>query len=97
MSSDMIRAILTPGGTVWTWGWNYTGALGNGTHDDRDTPGRVSNLSGIISLDQSFGAVVAADKDGNVWFWGNLWIYEGPPDTDKDVLVPIKLASNLSI
>jgi alpha-tubulin suppressor-like RCC1 family protein len=92
VSTDFIKAVLKQDGTVWTWGPNYTGALGNGTSESSDIPEKVPNLENVISIDQSFGAVVALDKASDIWFWGNLWIYSGPPDVDINVVSPIKIA-----
>jgi alpha-tubulin suppressor-like RCC1 family protein len=92
VSVDMINAVLKPDGKVWTWGTNYTGALGNGTTEDSDVPKEIPNLKNVVSVDQSYGAVVAVDRTGDIWFWGNLWIYEGPIDVDTNVVLPVKIA-----
>lgn len=36
-------------GTVWAWGLNDEGQLGDGTWNDRLTPVRVSSLTGVLS------------------------------------------------
>jgi alpha-tubulin suppressor-like RCC1 family protein len=89
---DFVYAILKPDHTVWTWGPNYLGTLGNGTTNKSDFPVKTLKISNIITLDLSFGAAFAADKDGNIWFWGNYWIWLGPPNVDTNVTVPIKIA-----
>ncbi|MFZ2865084.1 MAG: hypothetical protein WA440_10060 [Ignavibacteriaceae bacterium] len=91
LSVDFIHSILKPDGTVWGWGNNSSGTLGNGTDISSDYPVKVVNLVNIISIDQSYGAEVALDVSGNVWFWGNLFIYFGPPNIDTNVVTPIKL------
>jgi hypothetical protein len=37
-------------GTVWAWGENYTGQLGDATTTDRTMPVQVSGLSGIKAI-----------------------------------------------
>jgi len=37
-------------GTVWAWGNNGSGQLGDGTETDSSIPVQVSNLNGIISI-----------------------------------------------
>ncbi len=90
--SDVFYEVLKPDGTVWTWGNNLTGGLGDGTNKSRETPCQVLRINHIISIDQSFGAAVALDKNGNVWFWGNSMIYLGPADVDTNVTFPITIA-----
>ena len=37
-------------GTVWTWGSNEAGELGDGSNTDRNTPVQVSGLAGVASF-----------------------------------------------
>lgn len=62
-------------GTVWTWGWNYYGQLGNGTTNDRNIPGlvRMSNgdpLQSIIAISAGYCYSVALKNDGTIYTWG---------------------------
>ncbi len=82
---------MKPDGTVWGWGSNSNGTLGNGSTESSSIPVMALYLNHIISIDQSFGAEVALDTSGNVWFWGNLFIYSGPPNIDTNVVTPIKI------
>jgi alpha-tubulin suppressor-like RCC1 family protein len=38
------------GGSVWTWGLNSTGQLGDGTTTNRRVPVRVAGISGAFGL-----------------------------------------------
>ena len=87
--SEFVYEVLKPDGTVWTWGVNYCGTLGNGTTENRDAPGKVLHISNVISIDQSWGAAVAVDKDGNVWFWGKSMLSSGGSPI---VTAPINIA-----
>lgn len=91
LSVDVVKSILKLDGTVWSWGFNGSGTIGNGTTEDSDVPTKSFNLSNIVSIDQSYGAAVAADKNGDIFFWGNLEIYLGPPDIDTNVVIPYKI------
>ncbi len=39
-----------PGATVWAWGYNNSGQLGDGTNTDRLTPEQVGGLSGVNAI-----------------------------------------------
>ena len=41
---------LKSDGTVWAWGYNGTGQLGDGSTTNRVTPVPVSGLSGVVAI-----------------------------------------------
>ena len=57
-------------GTVWAWGDNYDGQLGDGTTKNRDTPVQVNSLTGIIQISAGNFHNIALKHDGTVWAWG---------------------------
>jgi len=61
---------LKSDGTVWAWGHNGDGQLGDGTKRDISTPIQVSNLSEAIAIDADSGHSLALKSDGTVWEWG---------------------------
>ena len=58
--------------TVWTWGSNIFGQLGNGTNTNSTAPVQVSGLSGVIAVSggQAGYHSLALKADGTVWTWG---------------------------
>ncbi|GAA0416709.1 hypothetical protein Acor_63820 [Acrocarpospora corrugata] len=64
---------VTADGTVWTWGDNARGQLGDGTHKPRTLPVPVTQSTGLPAI-----AAVSAGRDfstartetGEVWTWG---------------------------
>ena len=57
-------------GTVWAWGQNYFGELGDGTTTDRHTPVQVSDLTGVTAIACGYRFSLALKSDGSVWAWG---------------------------
>jgi alpha-tubulin suppressor-like RCC1 family protein len=57
-------------GTVWAWGKNQNGQLGDGTTTQRLTPVQVSVLTGVTAVAAGNAYSVALKNDGTVWAWG---------------------------
>ena len=65
---------LKSNGTVWDWGENQSGQLGDGTTTDRTSPVQATGLSGITAIAAGGGHGLAIKNDGTVWTWGfNLY------------------------
>ncbi|MBM4165303.1 MAG: RCC1 repeat-containing protein, partial [Lentisphaerae bacterium] len=61
---------LKSDGTVWAWGDNTYGQLGDGTTTRRLTPTKVSGLSGVSAIVAGHYSAMALKTDGTVWAWG---------------------------
>ncbi|QPX48300.1 regulator of chromosome condensation [Synechococcus phage S-SRM01] len=65
-----VAAIKTDG-TLWTWGWNIYGQIGDNTSTQRNTP--VTTLAGGTNWKQVFCGEFynqAIKTDGTLWGWG---------------------------
>ena len=62
---------LRADGTVWAWGSNSSGQLGDNTITARHTPVQVQNLTNVIAISAGGSHTVALRADGTVWAWGN--------------------------
>ncbi|WP_306590119.1 hypothetical protein [Geothrix sp. 21YS21S-4] len=61
---------LKEDGTVWAWGYNRAGQLGDGSVVDRSLPTPVVNLTGVVALGVGQAHGLALKADGTVWSWG---------------------------
>ncbi|TCO62275.1 RCC1 domain-containing protein [Actinocrispum wychmicini] len=73
-SGDEVNGVtayaLRTDGTVWAWGSNKRGKLGNGsTVDNSEVPVQVSGLTSVRAL-AADAATYAVRADGTVWAWG---------------------------
>lgn len=57
-------------GSLWTWGNNYYGELGNGVTEDSSTPVKIMN-SGVAAISCGFGHTIVLKMDDTVWTWGS--------------------------
>jgi alpha-tubulin suppressor-like RCC1 family protein len=83
---------LRADGTVWAWGANLHGQLGNrGSSSTR--PVRVPGLDGIRSIETAGGAAYALRADGTVLAWGpNESGQLGNGSTVEDSAVPVQVS-----
>ncbi len=61
---------LRADGSVWAWGENSDGQLGDGTKITRTTPVRVMGLSNVTAIAANGCHSVACTSDGRAWTWG---------------------------
>ena len=59
-------------GTLWSWGLNSSGQLGDGTNGDKSTPVQVQKTETTWKTVVAGDAyTVAIDIDGTLWSWGS--------------------------
>jgi alpha-tubulin suppressor-like RCC1 family protein len=89
-------------GTVWGWGGNHSGQLGDGTTGSLYRPVQAQGLSEVVAIAAGGTHAIALKADGTVWTWGNNvygQIGNGESglstvdSSDKRVLTPWKVAS----
>jgi hypothetical protein len=74
---DVSTFSLRANGSVWSWGNNSNGQLGDGTTTTRSTPVQVVGpggsgyLQGIVSLADGNGSAAGLSSDGTVYAWGS--------------------------
>lgn len=79
---------LKSDGTVWAWGANHLGQLGDGSTSNRMTPVQVKSLTDVVSISAGDAGCLALKSDGTVWAWG--WTDHEPMDQKKH-LTPIQV------
>jgi len=75
MGGEIHNVALKSDGTVWAWGWNAFGQLGDGTTNDAYAPvrvglGSVPPLASVTKLGGRTYWSLAIKSDGTVWAWG---------------------------
>lgn len=61
---------LKSDGTVWAWGFNTFGDLGDGSTLQRNTPVQARGLTGVVAIASGYYHTLALRADGTVWAWG---------------------------
>jgi alpha-tubulin suppressor-like RCC1 family protein len=70
-NGDHHSVVLKTDGTVWVWGANFYGQLGNGTTTARFDPAPVVGLTNVIAVAGGADHTLALRDDGTVWAWGH--------------------------
>ena len=81
-------------GTVWCWGGNGLGQLGDGTANDRATPAAVQGLGGPaaeVSANNLF--TCARRTDGTLWCWGGNTDGELGNGTQNNSTTPVQVTA----
>ncbi len=69
-AGDRYSTALLDDGTVWAWGDNTVGQLGDGTTVARSVPAPVPGLGSVAALSSGYDHTLALKTDGTVWAWG---------------------------
>jgi len=94
---------LKPDGTVWTWGLNAHGQLGNGTTTDASLPvqvlgpGGTGFLTGITAVMGGEQHNIALKSDGTVWTWGSNKEDQLGDGNSTDTSTPVQVSGLTSI
>lgn len=80
-------------GTLWTWGQNLYGQLGDGTYDDRTVPVQVSGFTAALPAQVAAGAFhcMAVKNDGTLWAWGRNTYGNLGDNTLTNRAVPVQM------
>jgi len=58
-------------GTLWCWGDNGSGQLGDGTMVGKSSPGQVTSLgAAVVEVALGSSHTCARKQDGTLWWWG---------------------------
>src|SRR5688572_5726237 len=68
---DGHTVIVKPDRTVWTFGANNNGQLGDNTTTPRRTPTPVDGLGDVVAVAAGSDHTLALTSDGLVWAWGD--------------------------
>lgn len=56
--------------TIWAWGSNFYGQLGDGGREDKLKPIQVQGIRGVTTIAAGDNHTLAIKEDGTVWTWG---------------------------
>ena len=67
------HSLVIVNGSLWAWGFNWHGQLGNGTTESRSSPIQIGTDTDWASVVVGMGHTIALKTDGSLWAWGYNW------------------------
>lgn len=80
-------------GTLWTWGSNQQGQLGDGTIANRSLPTQIGTATNWQSVSAGDIHALAIKTDGTLWAWGNNQYGQLGNNTTVSSMFPIQIGT----
>lgn len=90
-AGDFHNTAVKSDGTVWAWGYNGYGQLGNNATVDQGTPVQVATLTSVTATAAGYDHTLALKSDGTVWAWGYNFYGQLGDGTYVDKLTPVQV------
>ncbi len=91
---DYHSAAITTDGSLYTWGWNRYGQLGDGTTENRSIPVKIMDNVTSVSLGDWHSAAITTD--GSLYTWGYNYDGQLGDGTTTDKSTPVKIMDNVT-
>ena len=82
---------LKSDGTVWAWGWNSSGQLGDGSGTNQSVPVKVYGLTNAVAIAAGGVHSLALLADGSVMAWGGNSYGELGDGATSNRLTPVRV------
>jgi alpha-tubulin suppressor-like RCC1 family protein len=88
--------IRTTDQTVWAWGANSDGQLGDNSTTQRKTPIQVSGLSGVVAVAAGAKHSLALTSAGVLWVWGDNQYGQIGNGNTTDQKLPVQVMTGVT-
>ena len=89
------HSLVIADGSLWAWGNNWHGQLGDGTTTNRAKPVQIGADTDWASIAAGGGHTVAIKIDGSLWAWGYNWHGQLGDGTTENRIAPVQIGSNI--
>ncbi len=86
--------VIRSDGTLWIWGANQYGQVGDGTSSDRLTPFRIAKGSDWAAIAAGKFYSLAVRSDGTLWAWGSNAYGQLGDGTTIDRHAPVQIGTD---
>lgn len=95
-AGNLCSVALKSNGSLWAWGENVYGQIGDGTGENRLSPVRVGSANDWLRVEVGDDHVLAVKNDGSLWAWGKNADGEVGDGTRESRLEPVRLGAGNS-
>lgn len=96
-AGENFTLLLKENGTVWAWGNNKYGQLGNGTTEQSGIPQKISELENIVHIYAGATFAFAINHRGEVFAWGDNRYAQLGDGTTTQRTKPVRITSLTNI
>ena len=94
-AQDHTMAIRTDG-SLWAWGANHRGQLGNGASTQWDEPNPIKVMENVIAVSAENWRTMAVTADGILWAWGSNMSHSLGDGTNIDRYNPTRIMTGIA-
>jgi alpha-tubulin suppressor-like RCC1 family protein len=80
-------------GTLWAWGYNVYGQLGDGTSVNKNAPIQIGSATDWSIISAGISHTLSIKTDGTLWAWGYNYQGQLGDGTNVDKNAPIQIGS----
>ncbi|WP_374550335.1 T9SS type A sorting domain-containing protein [Flavobacterium sp.] len=92
-NEDHSFAIKTDG-TLWGWGYNNYGQLGNGNYINQNLPVQIGTSNNWLKVSAGYYFGVAIKTDGTLWAWGRNDLYQLGTGNNTWTTEPVQIGTD---
>ena len=81
-------------GTLWGWGNNEYGQLGDGTTISKNNPVKIGSENKWVQIASGYNHSYGMKSDGTLWAWGNNYYGQLGDKTYIDKITPAKIGTD---
>lgn len=98
ISSGLYHTIaISSDGKLWSWGYNNTGQLGDGTIIDKNTPIQIGSDNDWVAIGTGYSHSFGIKSNGTLWAWGYNYygqLGRGTNGNGTNLLVPTQIGTD---
>jgi len=91
--SDFTTGVKTDG-TMWAWGYNNLGQVGDGTTVAKTTPVQIGTATNWHGMNCGDDHTIAIQSNGTIWGWGDNYYGELGDGTTTGRSSPVQIGTN---